>query len=101
MPAAQSTSAPLLTSMSSSARETFAAGEQIAVLLPLPVLALLRRFIDWVAGYTVQPAGALLRIAINPARRWVPPAAATAITASGRSLEAAGLKPTAVREKIL
>ena len=38
-------------------------------LPPLPET--LRKFIDWVAGYTLQPAGAVLRMALNPARRWI------------------------------
>src|SRR5690606_35340650 len=58
----------------------------------------LRRFIDWAADYTLQPPGALLRIAINPARRWVPPQAATAIASAGVSLAAAGVKSTPARE---
>ncbi len=66
-----------------------------------PVPPVLRRFIDWVAAYTLQPPGSLLRIAINPARRWVPPAPATAITASGASLESRGLKATPARQKLL
>ena len=66
-----------------------------------PVPDVLRRFIDWAASYTLQPPGSLLRIAINPARRWVPPAPVTAITASGASLAVRGLKATPAREKLL
>ena len=66
-----------------------------------PVPDVLRRFIDWAAAYTLQPPGSLLRIAVNPARRWVPPAPVTAITASGASLAARGLKATPAREKLL
>ncbi len=70
--------------------------------LDLPQIPeVLRRFIDWVAGYTLQPPGSLLRIAVNPARRWVPPAPVTAITASGASLASRGLKATPAREKLL
>lgn len=66
---------------------------------PLPDVS--RRFIDWAAGYTLQSPGALLRISINPARRWVPPQPETAIAASGLSLAAAGVKATPAREKVM
>ena len=70
--------------------------------LDLPQIPeVLRRFIDWVAAYTLQPPGSLLRIAVNPARRWVPPAPVTAITAAGASLKTLGLKATPAREKLL
>jgi len=66
-----------------------------------PVPDVLRRFIDWAADYTLQSPGALLRIAINPARRWVPPQPVTAIAASGLSLTAAGVKATPARAKVM
>lgn len=66
-----------------------------------PVPDVSRRFIDWVSAYTLQSPGALLRIAINPARRWVPPQPVTAIAASGVSLLAAGVKTTPAREKVM
>jgi len=66
-----------------------------------PVPEVLRRFIDWAAGYTLQPPGALLRISINPARRWVPPQPASAIAAAGAALEALGVKATPAREKVM
>lgn len=66
-----------------------------------PVPEVSRRFIDWAAAYTLQSPGALLRIAINPARRWVPPQPVTAIAASGLSLAAAGVKATPAREKVM
>jgi len=70
--------------------------------LELPALPdVLRKFIDWVAGYTVQPAGAVLRMTLNPARRWPQQKIATAIVASGRSLAACNVKPTPAREKLL
>ena len=65
------------------------------------VPGVLRRFIDWAADYTLQSPGALLRIAINPARRWVPPQPATAIGSAGLSLAAAGIKTTPAREKVM
>ena len=66
-----------------------------------PVPEVSRRFIDWAAAYTLQSPGALLRIAINPARRWVPPQPVTAIAASELSLAAAGVKATPAREKVM
>jgi len=60
----------------------------------------LRRFIDWAADYTLQQPGTLLRIAINPARRWVPPTPATAIVA-GLPLALAGVKVTPARAKVM
>ena len=68
-------------------------------LPPLPDV--LRKFIDWVAGYTLQPAGAVLRMTLNPARRWPQQKAATAIVASGKSLADCGMKSTPGRAKVL
>ena len=61
----------------------------------------LMRFIDWVASYTLQPAGAILRMTINPIRRGHILKPATVIIASGRSLKDCKLKPTPAREKVL
>jgi primosomal protein N' (replication factor Y) len=70
--------------------------------LELPGLpAVLRKFIDWVAAYTLQPAGAVLRMTLNPARRWPQAKVATAIVASGKTLKEVGLKVTPAREKLL
>jgi len=66
---------------------------------PLPDVLL--KFIDWVANYTVQPAGAVLRMAINPIRRGYASKPVTAIVASGRSFEDCSLKRTPAREKVL
>ncbi|HCX14886.1 MAG TPA: primosomal protein N', partial [Rhodospirillaceae bacterium] len=66
---------------------------------PLPDV--LMQFIDWVAGYTLQPAGAILRIAINPIRRHFAPKPATAVVISGRSLEDCNIRPTSARLKII
>ena len=70
--------------------------------LDLPALPdVLRKFIDWVAGYTLQPAGAVLRMTLNPARRWPQAKGATAIVSAGKTLAACGVKPTPGREKLL
>ncbi len=66
---------------------------------PLPDVS--RKFIDWVAAYTLQVTGAVLRMTLNPARRWQPPTAPTVIAAAGPSLETAGIKPTPSRQKIM
>ncbi|MBL8630244.1 MAG: primosomal protein N' [Rhodospirillaceae bacterium] len=66
---------------------------------PLPDVS--RKFIDWVAAYTLQPTGAVLRMTLNPARRWQPPTPPTVIAAAGPSLETAGVKPTPARQKIM
>jgi primosomal protein N' (replication factor Y) len=66
---------------------------------PLPEVS--RKFIDWVAAYTLQVPGTVLRMTLNPARRWQPPVPVTVIAAAGPSLETAGMKPTPSREKIM
>ncbi|MBY0510966.1 MAG: primosomal protein N', partial [Rhodospirillaceae bacterium] len=68
-------------------------------LPPLPDV--LRKFIDWVSAYTLQPPGAVLRMTLNPARRWPQAKAATAIVSAGKSLAACGVKSTPGREKLL
>ena len=70
--------------------------------LDLPALPdVLRKFIDWVSGYTLQPAGAVLRMTLNPARRWPQAKGATAIVSAGKTLAACGVKSTPGREKLL
>ena len=66
-------------------------------LPPLPDV--LRKFIDWVAAYTLQPAGAVLRMTLNPARRWPQQRGHKVIVASGKTLAACGMKSTPAREK--
>jgi primosomal protein N' (replication factor Y) len=66
---------------------------------PLP--ATLRRFVDWVAGYCLQPTGAVLRMALNAARGGQGIPTVPAIVPSGRSLAEAELKPTPNRQKLL
>ncbi|MDX2145369.1 MAG: primosomal protein N' [Rhodospirillaceae bacterium] len=66
-----------------------------------PIPAVSRRFIDWVAAYTLQPVGTVLRMTLNPARRWKPQKPATVICAAGPSLATAGLKPTPARERVM
>lgn len=66
---------------------------------PLPDVT--RRFIDWVAAYTLQVPGLVLRMTLNPARRWQPPTVPTVIAAAGPSLETAGVKSTPSRQKVM
>jgi primosomal protein N' (replication factor Y) len=66
---------------------------------PIPDVS--RRFIDWVAAYTLQVPGAVLRMTLNPARRWQPPTVPTLIVAAAPDLAAAGLKPTPARQRVL
>ncbi|MDX2224288.1 MAG: primosomal protein N', partial [Rhodospirillaceae bacterium] len=69
--------------------------------LPLPPLpAVSRRFIDWVAAYTLQPPGIVLRMTLNPARRFTPKPPPTAL-AAGVSLAALGIAATPARGRVL
>jgi primosomal protein N' (replication factor Y) len=45
----------------------------IAVYDVPPMTAMLRRFVDWVAAYTLTPPGAVLRMALGPIEALVPP----------------------------
>ncbi len=74
----------------------------IVQTLPIPPLsAATRRFIDWVADYTLQPLGAVLRMVLNPARRWKPKPPPSALALSGTSFAALGLARTPARGKVL
>ncbi|MBM3515983.1 MAG: primosomal protein N' [Alphaproteobacteria bacterium] len=76
--------------------------KSIVQALPVPAIAVAnRRFVDWVSAYTLQPLGAVLRMVINPARRWKPKPAPSAIALTGTSLAALGLAPTLARGKVL
>jgi primosomal protein N' (replication factor Y) (superfamily II helicase) len=71
----------------------------IGRILPAPPLPeVSRRFVDWVAGYTVHPPGAVLRMLMS-----VPEALAPAkpCWALRRSDNLAGIKPTAARTRVL
>ncbi|MBM3583751.1 MAG: primosomal protein N', partial [Alphaproteobacteria bacterium] len=52
--------------------------------LAVPPLATpLRRFVDWVAAYTLAPPGAVLRMVLGPAGDLAPPPPTTAYVATG------------------
>ncbi|HTZ76996.1 MAG TPA: primosomal protein N', partial [Stellaceae bacterium] len=67
-----------------------------------PMTAELRRLIDWVAGYTLTPTGAVLKMAMSAPDALAPPRLATAwaLSAAGRAaLDGADL--TATRRRML
>ncbi len=71
-----------------------------AVETVLPVTPLrpeMRRFIDWVAGYTLAPAGAVLRMALPPHIVTAAPPTQWLYRATGR----APARRTAARERVL
>ena len=68
-------------------------------LPPLPET--LRQVVVWVAAYTVQETGAVLRMALNAARGLQSVPTVPVIVPSGRALEDSGLKLTATRQKLL
>jgi len=61
----------------------------------------LRQFIAWVAAYTVQPMGAVLRMALNPARGGQAVNRVRGDRAVGALLCEAELKSTPAREKLV
>lgn len=74
--------------------------KEIVHRLDLPSLPLaLLTFIDWVAEYTLQLKGVVLRMALRPARGLKPRAPETHLIAA--AAVPAGLKVTAARQKVL
>jgi primosomal protein N' (replication factor Y) len=53
----------------------------IAVYDAPPMTATLRRFVDWVAAYTLTPPGAVLRMAMGPTEALTPPEGRAVFTA--------------------
>ncbi len=69
----------------------------VSRLLPAPPLpAVSRRFVDWVAGYTLSPPGAVLRMAMSVPGALVPPRPLAAF----RWLAAGTGKSTPARERV-
>ena len=66
-----------------------------------PMPETLRRFIEWVANYTVAPWGAVLRMAISAPSALVPPNPVIACRAADAPLEEFGLKLTPARARIV
>lgn len=67
-----------------------------------PMLEVQRRFIDWVAAYTLAPPGAVLRMALSVPKALEPPRPVTGYRlAAGAEEILAGIRPTAARKKIV
>ncbi|WP_237180552.1 primosomal protein N' [Roseomonas haemaphysalidis] len=68
-----------------------------------PMTASLRKFVDWVAAYTVSPPGAVLRMAMSSPSALEPPAARAGwrLSAAGRATLERGGKVTPTRQRVL
>ncbi len=67
-----------------------------------PMRAELRRFVDWVAAYTLSPAGAVLKMALSAPQALEPPALQPVYRlAEGGEALAEQLRPTPARAKVL
>jgi len=67
-----------------------------------PILEVQRRFVDWVAGYTLAPPGAVLRMALSVPKALDPPRPVTGYRLGAGAEEIlAGIKPTPARKKIV
>ncbi|MDH3917864.1 MAG: primosomal protein N' [Rhodospirillales bacterium] len=60
-----------------------------------------RRFVDWVAGYTLAPPGAVLRMALSVPAAFEPPKPVTAYRLAGAEPEHQGLRLTPARRRVL
>src|SRR5438093_4742079 len=75
---------------------------EIEECLPAPPMPeTLRRFIEWVASYTVTPWGAVLRMAITAPAALLPPKPIIAYRSADLPLEAYGLKITPARARVV
>jgi primosomal protein N' (replication factor Y) len=75
---------------------------EIEERLPAPPMPeTLRRFVEWVASYTVAPWGAVLRMAISAPAALLPPKPVLAARAADAPLEEFGLKLTPARARIV
>ncbi len=66
---------------------------------PLPEVS--RRFVEWVAGYTLSAPGSVLRMCMSVPEALDPPKPRMAFALSGTEPEAAGLRLTAARQRVL
>jgi len=76
----------------------------VAELLEAPALKEeMRRFVEWVASYTLAPLGAVLRMAMSVPDALVPPRGRTvfALAAEGRAALASGDSTTPARRRVL
>jgi primosomal protein N' (replication factor Y) len=69
----------------------------LAVLDAPPMTATLRRFVDWVAAYTLSPPGAVLRMAMSAPAALDPPAPQAGWRAAAAPPEGARLTPPRAR----
>ena len=68
-------------------------------LLPAPPLPeVSRRFVDWVAGYTVHPPGAVLRMVMSVPQALAPATPRCVLRKADHEIE---IKPTAARARVL
>ena len=72
---------------------------EVAARLPAPPMTgVMRDFIDWVAAYTLYPAGAVLRMAMSVPEALLPPRPETVMALAAAPPE---LRPTAARARVL
>src|SRR5690606_13417233 len=76
--------------------------KQIEALLDAPSLPeVSRRFVDWVAGYTVYPAGAVLRMVASVPSALEPPRPRIAYRLAQGAAVDAGIRLTPARRRVL
>ncbi|MEE9250288.1 MAG: primosomal protein N' [Alphaproteobacteria bacterium] len=73
----------------------------IARLEAPPLLALQRRFVDWVAAYTLTPPGAVLRMVMSVPAAFVPAKPVTAVARDREWRAPDGFRMTPARERVL
>ncbi|MEJ2120307.1 MAG: primosomal protein N' [Alphaproteobacteria bacterium] len=79
--------------------------KKLREVTPLPDAPLLpevsRDFVDWVARYTVQPPGSVLRMVMSVSEALEPPRPVTAYMRSDLDPEAEGIRLTSARRRVL
>jgi primosomal protein N' (replication factor Y) len=79
--------------------------KKLREVTPLPDAPLLpevsREFVDWVARYTVQPPGSVLRMVMSVSEALEPPRPVTAYMRSDLDPEAEGIRLTPARRRVL
>ncbi len=74
----------------------------IESILPVPPMsACMRRFVSWVAAYTLSPPGAVLRMAMSVPGALQPPRTETVYGLAAASPDPASLKLTVARRRVL
>ncbi|HEC90710.1 MAG TPA: primosomal protein N', partial [Alphaproteobacteria bacterium] len=66
-----------------------------------PMPEALRRLVDWVAAYTMQPRGAVLKMAMSVPAALEPPKASTAYRQAGQAASIPEIKMTPARRRVL